>query len=113
MKGKTSIKKVLPAIWNNNPYLHKIPWFKKYAPVSGAGLNPYDKLSPIISALEEEEVVKDGTGAMKAYHELMFGAESKNAERKAQLMKLLLQYCELDTMAMVIIWRYWMDKLML
>ena len=63
--------------------------------------------------VEEEEVVKDGTGAMKCYHELMFGSESKNAERKAQLMKLLLQYCELDTMAMVIIWRYWMDKFML
>ena len=110
MKGKTSIKKVLPAIWNNNPYLHKNPWFKKYAPLSGAGLNPYDKLSPVIGKLEEEEVVKDGTGAMKAYHELMFGTESKNAERKAQLVKLLLQYCELDTMAMVIIWKYWVDR---
>jgi hypothetical protein len=110
MKGKTSIKKVLPAIWNNNPYLHKIYWFTKYAPLSGAGLNPYDTLSSVISVLEEEEVVKDGTGAMKAYHELMFGAESKNPERKAQLVKLLLQYCELDTMAMVIIWKYWMKK---
>ena len=109
MKGKTSIKKVLPAIWNNNPYLHKIPWFNKYAPEAGAGLNPYDSLAPIISELEEEEVVKDGTGAMKAYHELMFGAESRNVERKAQLVKLLLQYCELDTMAMVIIWKYWHD----
>ena len=110
MKGKTSIKKVLPAIWNNNPYLHSIPWFKKYAPDSGAGLNPYDMLAPVISVLEEAEVVKDGTGAMRAYHELMFGAESKHPERKAQLVKLLLQYCELDTMAMVIIWSYWMDK---
>ena len=110
MKGKTSIKKVLPAIWNNNPYLHKIPWFKKYAPDSGTGLNPYDALAPVINALEEEEVVKDGTGAMKVYHELMFGAESKNPERKAKLVKLLLQYCELDTMAMVIIWKYWMDR---
>ena len=110
MKGKTSIKKVLPAIWNNNPYLHSIPWFKKYAPDSGAGLNPYDSLSPVINALENEEVVKDGTGAMRAYHELMFGPESQNPERKAQLVKLLLQYCELDTMAMVIIWRYWMDR---
>ena len=110
MKGKTSIKKVLPAIWNNNPYLHKIPWFKKYAPDSGAGLNPYDALAPIINALENEEVVKDGTGAMRAYHELMFGSESKNDDRRTQLVKLLLQYCELDTMAMVIIWKYWMDR---
>ena len=110
MKGKTSIKKVLPAIWNNNPYLHKIPWFKKYAPDSAGILNPYDTLAPVINALENEEVVKDGTGAMRAYHELMFGAESKNKDRREQLKRLLLQYCELDTMAMVIIWKYWLDK---
>lgn len=46
MKGKTSIKKVLPAIWNNNPYLHSIPWFKKYVSDSTSSLNPYDTLAP-------------------------------------------------------------------
>ena len=111
MKGKTSIKKVLPAIWNNNPYLHKVSWFRKYAPNSLDVLNPYDTLAPVIGELENDEVVKDGTGAMRAYHEVMFGIESGNKDRKAQLVKLLLQYCELDTMAMVIIWKYWMDKL--
>ena len=110
MKGKTSIKKVLPAIWNNNAYLHTIPWFKKYISNAASSLNPYDTLAPIIGALENEEVVKDGTGAMRAYHELMFGALSENKERREQLKQLLLQYCELDTMAMVIIWKYWMDK---
>jgi len=110
MKGKTSIKKVLPAVWNNNPYLHSIPWFKKYKPDSLESLNPYDTLSPIINELENEEVVKDGTGAMRAYHELMFGEQSQNVEKREQIKKLLLQYCELDTMAMVIIWKYWMDK---
>lgn len=110
MKGKTSIKKVLPAIWNNNPYLHSIPYFKKYVSDSASSLNPYDTLAPIIGALENEEVVKDGTGAMRAYHELMFGTLAVNNERREQLKQLLLQYCELDTMAMVIIWKYWMDK---
>jgi hypothetical protein len=112
MKGKTSIKKVLPAVWNNNTYLHNIPWFKKYSSDSLNVLNPYDTLAPIINGLENEEIVKDGTGAMRAYHELMFGAISENEERRDQLKKLLLQYCELDTMAMVIIWKYWMDKFM-
>ena len=111
MKGKTSIKKVLPAIWNNNPYLHSIPWFKKYSSESTAVFNPYDILAPIIGELEYEEVVKDGTGAMRAYHEIMFGSLAENNDRREQLKKLLLQYCELDTMAMVIIWKYWMDKL--
>jgi hypothetical protein len=111
MKGRTSIKKVLPAIWNNNSYLHSIPWFKKYSSESEIILNPYDTLSPIIGELENKEVVKDGTGAMRAYNEIMFGSAARNAERSKQLRKLLLQYCELDTMAMVIIWKYWMDRL--
>ena len=110
MKGKTSIKKVLPAIWNNNPYLHAIPWFKKYVSDSASSLNPYDTLAPVIGELENEEVVKDGTGAMRAYQDLMFGVDSENKERREHLKQLLLQYCELDTMAMVIIWKYWMDK---
>ena len=109
MKGKTSIKKVLPAIWNNNPYLHAIPWFEQYVPADETTLNPYDTLAPIIGELEKEEVVKDGTGAMRAYNEIMFGS-ANNPERREQLIQLLLQYCELDTMAMVIIWKYWMDK---
>jgi len=111
MKGKTSIKKVLPAVWNNNSYLHSIPWFKKYSSSDKSVIvNPYDTLSPIISELESEEVVTDGTGAMRAYHELMFGTSTDKPERKEQLKNLLLQYCELDTMAMVIIWKYWKDK---
>ncbi len=111
MKGKTSIKKVLPAIWNNNEYLHSNPWFSKYVSESGSNANPYDNLEPIYNALENEEVVQDGTGAMRFYHEYMFGTDPNDHARKAQLRKILLQYCELDTMAMVIIWRYWMDRI--
>ena len=111
MKGKTSIKKVLPAIWNNNEYLHSNPWFSKYVSESGPNSNPYDNLEPIYNALENEEVVQDGTGAMRFYHEYMFGTDPLDLDRKAQLRKILLQYCELDTMAMVIVWRYWMDAL--
>ena len=111
MKGKTSIKKVLPAIWNNNKYLHSIPWFRKYASSDSLEvINPYDILAPVISELEKEEVVNDGTGAMRAYHELMFGTLANDFERKEQLKKLLLQYCELDTMAMVIVWKYWLGR---
>lgn len=110
MKGKTSIKKVLPAIWNNNPYLQSFSWFNKYVSDTSTSLNPYDALAPIIDELENEEVVKEGTGAMRVYHELMFGTLPENKERRNQLRQLLLQYCELDTMAMVIIWKYWMDK---
>jgi Domain of unknown function(DUF2779) len=112
MKGKTSLKKTLLAIWNNNSYLHNIPWFKKYVSDSASSLNPYDTVAPVIGELEKEEVVKDGTGAMRAYQDLMFGADAENKERRENLKQLLLQCCELDTMAMVIIWKYWMNKCM-
>ena len=112
MKGKTSIKSVLPAIWKNNPYLHSIPWFKKYAPDTEGNLNPYDTLKPIQDSQESNEVIKLGTDAMRAYHELMFGHFSDNIQRREEIKNLLLQYCELDTMAMVIIWKYWIDKCM-
>lgn len=112
MKGKTSIKSVLPAIWKNNPYLHSIPWFKKYAPDTEDNLNPYDTLKPIQDSQGSNEVIKLGTDAMRAYHELMFGYFSDNIQRREEIKNLLLQYCELDTMAMVIIWKYWIDKCM-
>lgn len=95
----------------HNQYLHSIPWFKKYSSSDPTVIvNPYDTLSPIISELESEDVVFDGTGAMRAYHELMFGTSTNNPDRKEHLKKLLLQYCELDSMAIVIIWRYWIDR---
>jgi hypothetical protein len=109
MMGKTSIKKVLPAIWNNNPDLRAIVWFQNY--VSESNLNPYDTLSESMMDLENEEVVQDGTGAMRAYQQLMFGPQSKDPNKREILKKLLLQYCKLDTMAMVIIWKYWITKL--
>lgn len=110
MKGKTSIKSILPAIWKNNPYLHSIPWFKKYAPDTEGNQNPYDTLKPIKDSQESNEVIKLGTDAMRAYHDLMFGPLSDNIQRREEIKNLLLQYCELDTMAMVIIWKYWIDK---
>ena len=70
MKGKTSIQKVLSAIWNNNKYLHEIPWFKKYVSGEPDSINPYDTLAPVINGLETEEVVKYGTGAMRANNNL-------------------------------------------
>lgn len=113
MKGKTSIKKVLPAIWNNNEYLHQIDWLKDYVGFDLGGVikSPYDQLSGLMADLEEMEAIKDGTGAMKAYHDMQFGNASTDVAKKITLKKLLLQYCKLDTMAMVIIWKYWMDKL--
>jgi len=61
----------------------------------------------IIVSLEETEVVAEGTEAMKAYYEIMYGDYRDNPKVQANWRDLLLSYCELDTMAMVIIWTYW------
>jgi len=110
MKGKTSIKKVLPAIWNNSPWLHNDPWFSDYSPLAGTSLNPYDRLADIALGLEADEVVNDGTGAMMAYHDMMYGPSSTDPEKRKRIRQSLLNYCKLDTMAMVMIWKYWKGR---
>ena len=110
MKGSYSIKKVLPAIWKNNPWLREDHWFSVYAPGYEDNLDPYDTLVKQMTDLEEDEVVQDGTGAMRAYHDMMYGLSSKDSQKRAYLKQCLLNYCKLDTMSMVIIWKYWMSK---
>jgi len=110
MKGKTSIKKVLPAIWNNNAWLHDDPWFADYKPLEGSSLNPYDRLSDMAVGLEAEEVVEEGTGAMMAYNDMMYGSSSTDPTKRQRIKQSLFNYCKLDTMAMVMIWKYWTVK---
>lgn len=114
MKGRTSIKKTLPAVWNHQEYLYTVPYFSKYykRDESGAVMSPYDTLKyaweeqEYIDA-ENRETVKEGTGAMRAYQDMLFGNGRENATEKERLKQELLNYCELDTMAMIIIWYHW------
>ncbi len=121
MKGKTSIKKVLPAIWNNNMYLHDIPYLKKYSikDLDNQILDPYDALFNLANEkmreLDDEidiqsEDVKGGTGAMRAFQRIRFD-NSISKEYKEELKHRLLIYCQLDTIAMYVIFLYWKDKL--
>ena len=109
MKGKTSIKKVLPAIWNSFPYLHEVPHFNSYAPKDLiAGYNdPYDTLTAGIGFADmEDDVVSGGTDAMRAYQRILFD-NILSLEKKSEIRRQLLEYCKLDTMAMVIIAHHW------
>jgi hypothetical protein len=108
MKGKTSIKKVLPAIWNNFPYLHDVPFFKGYSATDfeGGVIDPYDTLKADISQVDEEDVVAGGTDAMRAYQRIRFD-DSLGKDQKEEIKRQLLEYCKLDTMAMVIIAHHW------
>lgn len=117
MQGRTSIKKVLPAIWNNNLFLHEVNFFKKYSirDAENHVLDPYDtlynlandKLKEVAEDLDiQSEDVKGGTAAMRAFHRIRFD-DSISLDYKEELKYRLLEYCKLDTMAMVIIWFYW------
>jgi hypothetical protein len=108
MKGSLSIKDVLPAAWESNSRLREREEFRKYVGHDSLGklLNPYDTLPPLPIG-GKEEVVKEGTGAMRVYQEMMFGLSASDPAVREKYRSLLLQYCELDTAAMVIIWRHW------
>ena len=108
MKGRTSIKKVLPAIWNNNPKLHQVTFFKDYSAIDFEGgiIDPYDTLKPDTTQIDEEDAVAGGTEAMRAFQRIRFD-DNLSLDQKKEIKRQLLEYCKLDTMAMVIIAHYW------
>ena len=69
-------------------------------------LGPYAALAPELIA-GEEEGVKEGTGAMRAYFRMAYGEERHDPQAVAQWSRLLLEYCKLDTLAMVLVWEHW------
>jgi hypothetical protein len=70
-------------------------------------IDPYDQLSSGISDEEwEGDVVNGGTEAMRAYQRIRFD-ETLTEIQRADLRNQLLEYCKLDTLAMVIIAHHW------
>jgi hypothetical protein len=119
MKGSHSIKKVLPVVWKN-PAIRKL--FPKYAldqhgqPVK----SPYDALPALtlqdskdnaldLSKLDELDIVKNGTGAMLAYEHVRYGLAAGDQAARRSIRRQLMRYCELDTAAMVMVWKYWVS----
>jgi hypothetical protein len=104
MKGRTSIKRVLDAIWKHDAETRArcAEWTGREADET----DPYLALPRVRVGDTELEVV-DGTGAMTAYQEMLYGASRADVERHQAWQRLLRQYCELDTLAMVLIWDHW------
>ena len=117
MNGRVGLKFVLKAIWQNTPWLWNDPWFAEYLKLDESGnvMDPYQSLSiePFQFQLErlglEIESVREGVGAMRTYQDMLYGLNRGNKEFQAIQRDILLQYCKLDTAAMVIIWKYWMS----
>jgi hypothetical protein len=105
MKGRTSIKVVCDAVWQSDSALRAE--FPEYVKVQdGEVLSPYASLPPLEIG-GRPVVVAEGTGAIRAYEAMMYGVEREDPETKARWRDLLRQYCRLDTLAMVLIWRHW------
>ena len=65
-------------------------------------------LLPDAKEIDEYEV-KEGTGAMRAYQDMLYGFAKNDPIKKESIKNALLTYCKLDTLAMVIIYEHWMS----
>jgi hypothetical protein len=131
--GSNSIKQVLPAVLNRSRYLQdkyskpiygtdEMPSlnFKNQVWITwedGHVVNPYKLLKPLFEGVTDDEMdafiteesLSDGGAAMMAYAKMQF-MEMTEAERN-YVINGLLRYCELDTLAMVMIYEYWNNEL--
>ena len=133
MNGSNSIKQVLPAILNSSEYLQKRYSDAIYGAQGGVpSLNflnqswvrvrdekiadPYKLLPPLFQDIESsesiaglEDDIREGGAAMTAYARLQF--EDLTPQRRKEIEAGLLRYCELDTLAMVMIFEAWREEI--
>ena len=134
--GSNSIKDVLPAVMNRSVFVRE-----KYSkPIYGSDdvipslnfknkiwvefededdevVDPYQLLGKMFEdisdhdfeILSEDDELKDGGAAMAAYAKLQF--EDMSDYERERIEKALLRYCELDTLAMVMIYEGWREML--
>jgi len=128
MKGSNSIKAVLPAVMASSVFLKekystplefgthlmgRVLW--ELDPESDKPENPYHLLPSQYGDLDlsqdelifEDAEIQQGGAALIAYAKMQF--TDMKEEEHAALRKALLQYCELDTLAMVMIYEHWLN----
>jgi hypothetical protein len=125
-RGSNSLKAVLPAILRTSSKLQakysqpiygtdQMPSrnFSNHVWVqmeNGVPTDPYSALEPLEGDVPggrifSDEQIKDGGGAMTAYARSQF---TEMTREEIDLIKpALLMYCELDTLAMVMLWEEW------
>lgn len=131
-KGSNSLKQILPSVINDSEYLREKYGRKgvygKELPVKSLNFNdhvwitaetgrdPYKTLPSVFkgySRNELDELVKDfdevgdGGAALTAYNYLQFSEVPE--DQRQSIADALLRYCELDTMAMVMLVEGWRD----
>ena len=125
MGGSNSIKSVLPAVFGSSNFL-KQKYSKPYNSTNfkdmiwwqaddetGHSVDPYTLLPPLFGDVDisqdelvlENQHIHEGGAAMIAYAKMQF-SEMTEVERNA-IIRGLLKYCELDTLAMLMIYEHW------
>ncbi|WP_277347495.1 DUF2779 domain-containing protein [Wenzhouxiangella sp. XN79A] len=136
IQGLTGIKRVLLSTIRHSEHLQDLygkpvygtaampsrnfEAFQWFQPTEHGIRDPYELLPPItlgpdgpdIAHLDEEfepaDQLKNGGAAMSAYLEI--AAPGTTETRRANLRVALLKYCELDTLAMVMIMQDWLTR---
>ena len=86
---------------------------ERYYHPSQCGSWSLKKVLPAIAPdlhYDELDGVQDGGMAMDVFSEAI--ASETTSERKVEIEKQLLDYCELDTTALVRLWRFFMERKM-
>lgn len=126
-KGSNSIKQVLPAIFESSKYIRE-KYSKSIGEINLNSLNfesdkiwlkmidgkvedPYKSLPKVFTEwnddfeiLSEMEDINNGGAALTAYGKLQYTDMSD--EERLKIKNALLRYCELDTLAMVMIFEH-------
>jgi len=126
-KGSNSIKKILPAVFESSEFV-KLKYSKQIKDIGVSSKNfsdkkvwlisknnkiqdPYKSLPGIFKEFDESfttasemEDLSDGGAALTAYGKLQYS--DMNNEERAAIRASLLRYCELDTLAMVMIYEH-------
>ena len=129
-KGSNSIKYILPSVLNDSEMLRnkyskpiygtdliKSKNFKDWTWLNKDKHDPYKSLPPIFTEIDKNNPtdistfnnLDDGGAAMTAFAYLQFSETEPELRNKIE--KAMLRYCELDTMAMVIIFEHFLERL--
>ena len=134
-KGSNSIKQILPAVLNSSLFLQQkyskpiygapggikslnFPDWQWVRIENGKVVDPYTLLPKLfqdisdkdIEILSEDNELREGGAALTAYARMQF--EEMSDYERSEIQRALLKYCELDTLAMVMIYEGWKDLCM-
>lgn len=114
MKGQTSIKKVLPAIWNSSEFLNEDYNITNFFTKEELKLkDPYKILedNPDLKCKQFDKI-NIGTDAIVAHQQMMRDLYMGEHTNALDIKNMLIEYCKLDTFAMYIIYTHWINTLL-